>query len=203
MLSLKDAACNLWQFRTEAGVFMADVFLMGTAGKLDDPRRSLWREPIKAACQKNGISFFDPVLPQWNDDAMRQEIEALRTARVIVMAITADTAGIASLAESGWAALSALQRKQAFGLYVQTFAGQDFNPRVSQESSSLINLLFGRGKRDTAEMLRASQRARKLVGGHAKELAAQFPDLNLYVAHDLNDLTEWTVATAQKLIQAS
>ena len=183
---------------------MADVFLMGTAGKLDDPKRSLWREPIKAACQKNGITFFDPVQPEWNEDAMRQEVEAMRTARVIVMAITADTAGIASLAESGWAALSALQRKQAFGLYVQTFAGQEFNARVSQESSTLINLLFGRGnKKDTAEMLEASQRARKLVGGHAKELAAQFPELNLYIAHYLNDLADWTIATAQKLSQAS
>jgi Nucleoside 2-deoxyribosyltransferase like len=181
---------------------MADVFLMGTAGKMDDPKRSLWREPIKAACVKHGVTFFDPVVPEWNQDAMRNEVEALRVARVIVMAITADTAGIASLAESGWAALSALQRKQAFGLYVDT-AFKEFNPRMSQESSNLIDFLFGKGReKSTAELIEASRRARQLVGGHAKELAAQFPDLNLYIARSLDDLAEWTVATAQKLGQA-
>jgi hypothetical protein len=184
---------------------MADVFLMGTAGGPDDPQRSAWREPIKAACAQYGITCFDPVVSEWDDDAMRREIEALRVARVIVMAITADTAGIASLAESGWVALSALQRKQAFGLYIDVKSfGKKLDARVSQESSSLINILLSRGKaRSTAELIEASHRARKLVGGHAQELTTQFPELNLYMARNLHDLTEWTVATARKLIQAS
>jgi hypothetical protein len=182
---------------------MADVFLMGTAGGLDDPQRSAWREPIKAACAQYGITCYDPVVSEWDDEAMRREVEALRAARVIVMAITADTAGIASLAESGWAALSALQRKQAFGLYIDVKpAGGKFDARMTQESSTLINILFGRIRaRSTAELAEASHRARKLVGGHAQELTAQFPELNLYVARNLHDLTEWTVATARKMIQ--
>ena len=97
------------------------------------------------ACTQHGITCFDPVVPNWNDEAMNREVEALRTARIIVMAITADTAGIASLAESGWAALSALARRQAFGLYVDNmFVAEGFNPRVSQDSSSLIEYLFGK-----------------------------------------------------------
>ena len=182
---------------------MADVFLMGTAGSGDDPQRSAWREPIKAACAQNGITCFDPVVSEWDDDAMRREVKALRTARVIVMAITADTASIASLAESGWVALSALQRKQAFGLYIDAkLSGKGVDARLTQESSTLINILLGRGRaRSTAELVEASHRARKLVGGHAQELAVQFPELNLYVAPSLHDLTEWTVATARKLSQ--
>jgi hypothetical protein len=183
---------------------MADVFLMGTAGKPDDPQRSAWREPIKAACAQYGITCFDPVVSEWNDEAMRHEIEALREARVIVMAITADTVGIASLAESGWVALSAVQRKQAFGLFVDVKSfGKKFDVRMTQESRRLVNILLGRGRaRSTAELIEASHRARKLVDGHAQELSAQFPELNLYMARNLHDLTEWTVATARKLIQS-
>src|SRR5262245_57543721 len=131
---------------------MATVFLMGTAGKYDDPNRSQWREPIKAACVKAGISFFDPVVPSYNNAAVKAEVDALRVAGVIVMAITADTAGIASLAESGWAALSAVQRKQAFGIYVDSmFVAEGFDPRLSQASSDLIKYLLGKGKeKDTA-----------------------------------------------------
>jgi hypothetical protein len=86
----------------------ADIFLMGTAGRFDDPNRSTWREPIKKACTEIGISCFDPVVPEWNEEAGRREAEALRSAKVIVLAITADTVGMASLAESGWTVLSAV-----------------------------------------------------------------------------------------------
>ncbi len=184
---------------------MVDVFLMGTAGNLDDPNRSMWREPIKEACKKHGVTFYDPVKAEWNEETMRLEVEALRTARVIVMAITADTAGIASLAESGWAALSALQRNQAFGLFVDTsFADKDFNPRISQESTHLIDFLFGKNKdKNPAQMIEASRRARKLVGGHAKDITGQFPELKLYIARNLDDLANWAVATVEKLNKAA
>ena len=178
-----------------------DVFLMGTSGKYDDPHRSKWREPIKAACAKASITCFDPVVPEWNDAAMKSEIEALRSARVVVMAITADTAGIASLAESGWVAMSSIYRKQAFGLYVDTmFVAEGFDPRLSQASSDLVDYLMGKGKqKDTVELAESSRRARKLVMGHAHELSKQFPGLQMYVARDLRDLTNWTVATAKRL----
>jgi hypothetical protein len=193
------------QFATKVGVMPADVFLMGTAGKYGDPKRSMWREPIKAACAKHGITCFDPVVPNWDDEAMRREVEALRTARVVVMAITADTSGIASLAESGWAALSALARRQAFGLYVDNmFVAEGFNPRVSQDSRSLIEYLFGKdADQNPTELADVSRRARKLVSGHAAELARQFPQMNLYVAPDLESLTTWTVETALKMLKQS
>lgn len=181
----------------------ADVFLMGTSGKFDDPKRSMWREPIKAALIKHRITFFDPVVPEWNDAAMKREVDALRTAKIIVLAITADTAGIASLAESGWAALSAIYRKQAFGLYIDNmFVAEGFNPRLSQESSQLIEYLFGKGKEKSAiDLADASRRARQLVTNHAQAITDEFPALNLYRAHDLEDLTRWTVDAAKKLIK--
>ena len=186
---------------------MADVFLMGTAGSYDDPNRPKWREPIKQACTKAGISCFDPVVSVWNDDAMRRELEALRTARVIVLAITSDTSGIASLAESGWAALSAVQRKQAFGIYVDImFIAEGVDPRMSIASKDLVKALLGQIKGDSQQqtpadqIAEASRRARKLVDGHANELAHQFLELDLFVAHSLREFADWTVKAAIKKI---
>ncbi len=80
------------------------------------------------------------------------------------------------------------------------FVAEGFDPRLSQASSDLIKYLLGKGKeKDAVEMAESSRRARKLVDGHASELSKQFPELNLYVAHDLHDLSNWTVNTARKM----
>jgi hypothetical protein len=183
---------------------MVDVFLMGTSGNFNDPNRSKWREPIKDACAKVGITCFDPVVPEWNEQAMKAEVEALRNARVIAMAVTADTAGIASLAESGWAALSAIRRKQAFGIYVDSmFVAEGLDPHMSVASIDLVGLMMGKGKAEDPQVVdqlaESSRRARKLVDGHAHELAKQFPELNLYVAESLAELRKWTVETALRM----
>lgn len=175
---------------------MVDVFLMGTAGSYDDPNRSMWREPIKAACAKLGIECFDPVIPVWNEAAGRIEVEALQKARILVLAITSDTVGVGSLAESGWAVLSAVLRRQAVGLYVDpNYQGEKLNQSTLELRS---DILINSGTETIDE---ASRRARKLVRSHAANLVAQFPQLNLYVAKDLQDLTRWTIATAQKVRQ--
>lgn len=170
----------------------AIVFLMGTAGN------SQWREPIKAACAAEGISVFDPVVPDWNAEAQRREVEALRHARIVLMAITSETAGVASLAESGWTALSALKRQQAIGLYI--------DPNYVEKAESILSgqsELPHRDKRATDTIESASQRARRLVRQHAEQLSKQFPELNLYIAQDLADLQAWTLRTAKALLARS
>jgi hypothetical protein len=177
---------------------MADVFLMGTSGSFDDPKRSMWREPIKAACAKAGIACYDPVVPVWNEEAGKNEAEALRKARVLVMCITSDTVGMASLAESGWAVLSAVLRRQSVGLYVDPeFKGE----RITDSTVSIrIDTLINRGSETVED---ASRRARKLINSHANGLKAQFPMLDLYVAKSLDDLAPWTVQTVQRIRQQS
>ncbi|MCS6872691.1 MAG: hypothetical protein NZ571_14680, partial [Anaerolineae bacterium] len=163
----------------------AIVFLMGTAGT------SQWREPIKAACAAEGISVFDPVVPVWDEAAQQREAAALQSAQVILMAITDETASVGALAESGWTALSALKRRQALGLYVDP---NYIEPELllSQQTGSPHG-----DKRATDTIEDASQRARKLVIQHAMRLAAQFPDLDIYIAKDLADLQEWAIKTAK------
>src|SRR5258708_3563951 len=112
---------------------MTDVFLMGTSGRYDDPKRSMWREPIKTECARYGITCYDPVLPVWEEKNAQMETQALLEARLLVMAITTDTAGVASLAESGWAVLSALLRKQSVGMFV--------DPSYQGEKSTMATMM--------------------------------------------------------------
>lgn len=166
---------------------MADIFLMGSMGD------SGWREPIKVACDRLGVTYFDPAVPEWNEAAKQRETEALQTAKVIVMAITRETASVAGLAESGWAFLSAVTRQQAFGLYIDPLF-EDTSP----EARMLETLSIGaRTPIDTLED--ASKRARKLVISHAKRLATQFPQLKFYLAPSLQSLQEWAIRTAREM----
>ncbi len=177
---------------------MIDVFLMGTAGSFNDPNRSMWREPIKAACTKLGIVCFDPVVPVWTEANGKVEADALHQARVLVMAIMPNTAGVASLSESGWAVLSAILRKQAVGIFIDP----DYKgTRVKQSTLTIQRAEMTNDGTETIE--EASRRARKLVNSHATNLVKQFPMLNMFVAKNLDELTRWTVATAQKMRQQS
>lgn len=182
---------------------LADVFLMGTSGNIDDPNRSMWREPIKEALKKINVTYFDPVIREWNEEAGRREAEALQHAKIVVMAITAHTAGIGSLAESGWAVLSALQRNQRVGMWIDpAFEGEKINqPTLMIRREDLLKALSGSSStpKPVDTVVDASRRARKLVLSHARKVAAEFPSIKLFVANNLFELTDWTVKTALEL----
>jgi Nucleoside 2-deoxyribosyltransferase like len=164
-----------------------DIFLMGSAGS------SNWRETFKAACQTAGLNCFDPVVPVWDAEAQAREIAALEKAKVVVMAITQDTASVGSLAESGWVALSALQRGQAFGLFIDP----DVDQPEKRPLNGLLAVLWGnRSNVDTLE--EASKRSRQLVIGHANLLDQRIPALDLYVAPSLDALREWMIMKARE-----
>ena len=167
---------------------MVNVFLMGTVGD------SRWREPFKRAFTQAGITCFDPRVATWTEADGQREAEALQKADIVVMAITPETASIASLAESGWAALSALRRTQAFGLFVDTRVN-DLDEPGSLNKGPAAALL----PHLNANLEEASTRARKLVIDHALTLNQQHPHVGFYLAHSLNDLLDWSLATARRL----
>ncbi len=176
---------------------MTDIFLMGTSGSYDDPRRSKWREPIKAECDRFGITYFDPVVPVWNEETASHEVEALLTARILVMAITDETPGVASLAESGWAAASALLRGQAVGLFVDPFY-RGKRSTISTMAARIDSIFNNDPNSEIVDEM--SRRARTLVTSHARELVNQFPSTTLFIAKDLDELAKWTITTAKKLV---
>lgn len=101
-----------------------DVFLMGTAGNRSDPNFDNWREPIIDALSKRGFTAFDPVVDVWDEAADAAEKIAFKEARVLAMAIRVSTEGYGSLAETGWAALSATLQDRPFILCVQMFSNE-------------------------------------------------------------------------------
>lgn len=112
------------------------VGLFGTAGN------STWRNGVIERLYAEGIATFNPVVDDWTPDLAEVEAQHLATDRVILLVITDDTESFGSLAETGWAALSAEQHGQNVFLVVQDFG---------DEANSDAN------------------RIRKLVKAHAKE----------------------------------
>lgn len=167
---------------------MVKVFLMGTVGD------SRWRETFKKAFTERGIGFFDPRVATWTEADSRREVEELGRADIIVMAITPDTASIGALAESGWAALSAVLRKQAFGLYIDPAVNDLDEPGTAGPDSATA---LSPHPNDNLE--EASRRARRLTIDHATALHQQYPETSLYLASSLDDLLRWSVATAQHI----
>ncbi len=130
----------------------AQVFLMGTiGGAWSDPNRDCWREHvIQPELDELGVTYYNPVVEDWSEENAREEAEAIKNAETIVMVITANHSSIGSLAESGWAILSAIERKQTVIVYIA---------KDSNDPDSL--------------------RARKIVLSQATTLAPQLDELIL------------------------
>lgn len=76
-----------------------------------------WRERyIIPVLNELGVSYYDPMPPSgtWDEELGNREAEMMEHCETIVMHLTPDLPSFASLAETGWGALSATQRKQNF-----------------------------------------------------------------------------------------
>lgn len=98
----------------------AEVFLYGTiGGDYSDPNRDCWREyEIQPVLDELGVSYFNPVVDNWTEIDAEKEAYAIANAETLVMVITANHPSIGSLAESGWALLSAIERDQTIIAYI-------------------------------------------------------------------------------------
>src|SRR5215213_2950445 len=98
----------------------AEVFLMGTiGGAYEDPNRDCWREEIvQPVLDELGVTYFNPVVSEWTEESAEIEARVITQAETIVLVITASHPSIGSLAESGWAVLSAIEREQTIIIYI-------------------------------------------------------------------------------------
>lgn len=128
------------------------VFLMGTiGGAWSDPNRDCWREHvIQPQLDELDVTYYNPVVEDWSEENAREEAEAIKDSEAIVMVITVNHASIGSLAESGWAILSAIEREQTIIVY------------IAKDSSDPDSL-----------------RARQIVLSQATTLAPQIDELTL------------------------
>ncbi len=98
----------------------AQVFLMGTiGGSYSDPGRDCWRENVVQPVLRDlGVTYYNPVVENWTEENAREEAESIRAAETIVLVITENHPSLGSLAESGWAVLSAVEREQTIILFI-------------------------------------------------------------------------------------
>lgn len=125
------------------------VGLFGTVGN------STWRDAVMERLEAEGIRYFNPVVDEWTPDLAKIEAHHLATDRVILLVITGDGESFGSLAETGWAALSAEHHGQTVILVVNDFG---------------------------VEPNSAANRTRKLVRAHAQEAGVPvYEDINTAV----------------------
>lgn len=91
------------------------VGLFGTAGN------STWRDSVMARLKAAGVTYFNPVVPDWTPAHAEIESRHLASDRVILLVITGETESYGSLAETGWAALSAAKNGQTVLLVIQDY----------------------------------------------------------------------------------
>lgn len=71
------------------------VGLFGTCGN------SKWRDVVIAELEKRGVSYYNPMRPDWTPECAVEEAKHMAEDDIIVIAITGETTGFASLAEVG------------------------------------------------------------------------------------------------------
>lgn len=125
----------------------AQVFLMGTVGgSYEDPNRDCWREDVvQPILDELGVSYFNPVISDFTDEDAEREARAIANAETIILVITSTSPSVSSLAESGWAVVSALERDQTVIAYIEPESENDDSQRartiVLAQSSTLVDSL--------------------------------------------------------------
>ena len=93
------------------------IGLFGTAGS------SRWRESVIARLEQEGIPYFNPIVERWTPELAPIEAEHLATDKVVLFVITGEEESFGSLAETGWAALSAMKNDQTVLFVIEQYAG--------------------------------------------------------------------------------
>jgi hypothetical protein len=97
------------------------IGLFGTVGE------STWRDEVIVRLMGEGIAYFNPVVPEWRPEDAERESHHLATDRVILFVITGEWESFGSLAETGWAALSAVKNGQTVIFVIQDFQGSPWS----------------------------------------------------------------------------
>lgn len=110
----------------------AQVFLMGTiGGDHSDPQRDCWREyTVQPVLEELNVTYFNPVVSNWTEENAEIEARAIANAETIVLVITDNHPSIGSLAESGWAVLSSIERHQTIIIFIADKSDDDDSQRA-------------------------------------------------------------------------
>ncbi len=149
----------MWGLKMSSNITMVGLF--GTCGS------STWRKPVIDRFIAEGVGFFNPQVEDWTPELAVIEAEHLAGDVIVLMAVTGETTGAASLVEAGlMVARALLEPDKSFVLYIEP----EVNPALE-------------GAKD-------SNRARRLLAEHLGHFG-QVP--NLRVATSLDEALEMTL----------
>ena len=143
------------------------IGLFGTCGG------SQWRVPFINLFEKKGISFFNPVVPNWDDSFADIEAQHLVEDEIILFPVTDETTGFGSLAESGFSISQALRSNSE--RFVLVYIAPNVNDALQ-----------------VADPVQAkeSKKARALALAHIKRQAKTFP--NVYIVDSMDKMLSIT-----------
>jgi hypothetical protein len=144
------------------------VGLFGTCGN------SNWRAPFIELFEKTDISFFNPVVPNWDDSFAEIEAQHLVEDEIILFPVTDETTGFGSLAETGYSISQALRSNSE--RFVIIYIAPNVNEAL-QISDPI--------------QAKESKKARALTLAHMKRQAATFP--NVYIVDSMEKMLEITL----------
>lgn len=144
------------------------IGLFGTCGN------SQWRVPFEERYTQEGITFYNPVVPDWTPDCAIEEAEHLANDAIILFPITGETTGMGSLSEVGFSILNAIKLDDRRDFVV--FIEPDLDPELKDS-------IPPREAKD-------SVRARALVIQHLRKLQLS----NVYVVSSLEEMLEVSVS---------
>jgi hypothetical protein len=143
------------------------MLCIGLFGTCDKNR---WRDPFMAKYDELGISYFNPMVDDWNPGMVPLEAQHLAEDEVIFFPILGWSYAEGSLSELGFGPLKAMRqnRNRSFVYLIET----DLHERLTDP-----------------ERCKSSLRARKLLLGHLKEIDAP----NIYVVKTLDEALATTI----------
>jgi hypothetical protein len=108
----------------ESEIALDKVGLFGTCGN------SHWRDAVMQEFDRQGIQYFNPVVPNWNPECAKIEANNLAHDKAILFVVTSETEGYGSLAETGWAENSTERSGRRAFFVVEDFKeGDALNPK--------------------------------------------------------------------------
>jgi len=152
---------------------------IGLFGTCDNNR---WRDFFMKTYDAHGISFFNPMVDDWNPGRVDDEAQHLAEDEIVLFPILGWSYGVGSLSELGFGPLRAMRQNahRSFVIYIE----EELHERL-----------------DDPARCKDSFNARKLVPGHLKELGAP----NVYLADSLGRMLKVSLQlheAHQKLAEA-
>lgn len=148
------------------------IGLFGTCGG------STWRDEFIAKYVELGIDFFNPQVDNWTPAMADIEAEHLVEDDIILFPVTGETAGMGSLAETGFSMFQAM--KTNMNRYFVFMVDAECDPT----------------KVTDATLAKESRRARALVRAHLRKN----PHANVFVCDNLAQMLEVSVLLRDSLV---